>query len=442
MNLRGALDMYAGKAKELLEREGVSIWDKVVVSIGTTAFEAIILPGPVREDVIYLKLPNGYNLAVKVDRIKSIKKIATITPKYTLPKMLVTAREDLPEVSIIHCGGTIASRIEYTTGAVAPAFSAEELSNAIPELFSIIKPRLTMLFNIFSENMTPKHWIEIAKTTYRELLSGAKSVIITHGTDTLHYSAAALAFMLRNLKGPVVLTGAMRSSDRPASDAPTNLIASSIFATKSDVGEPVILMHGTPDDTCFFAHRGVRCIKLHSTRRDAFRSIGIPPIARVDIREQKVDILYPHHKKTTEIESELKAVFEPKTAIIFIYPGMPQDIIDSFTDRNYRGLVLVGTGLGHVPEYMFESIQRAIENGIIVVMTTQCLLGGVYLDVYETGRKLKTLGVVSGRNMLPHVAYIKLGWLLAQDIPEAEVKDLMGKNITGEIVYQESPVYF
>lgn len=434
--------MYRGKAKELLEREQVNIWDEVIVSTDSIAFKAIILPGPTTEDLIYLKLPNGYNLAIKASKIRSIKKIRTVASKYTLPKLQTTIHESLPEVAIIHCGGTIASRIEYSTGAVAPAFSLEELSNAIPELFSIIKPKLTMLFNIFSEHMTPNHWIEIAKTAYKEFHSGAKSVIITHGTDTLHYSATALAFMIRNLRGPVVYTGAMRSSDRPASDAPTNLIASAIFATKSDIGESVIVLHGSPDDTCFFAHRSVRCIKLHSTRRDAFRSIGIPPIAKIDIDTQNLDILYPHYRKVHEAEPILKAAFELKTAMVYIYPGMPSEVIDVLVDRNYRGIVIAGTGLGHVPEYLFSSIQRAIEAGIIVVMTTQCLWGGVYLDVYETGRKLKAIGVVPGGNMLPHVAYIKLGWLLGQNLSETEIKDLIRINLVGEMVHQESPAYF
>lgn len=433
---------YKGKAKKFLAERGLDIWDKVVVSTETSTFEALILPGPPTEDIIYLKLPNGYNLALKIDRIKSLRKIGSISPSYTLPRMHVSIQQNLPEVSIIHCGGTIASRIEYSTGAVAPAFSLEELSHAVPEIFDLIKPKLTMLFNIFSEHMTPTHWMTIAKTAYKEFISGARAIIVTHGTDTMHFSATAIAFMLHELPGPIIFTGAMRSSDRPSSDAATNLIASAIIASKSDIGESLIVMHAGLNDTDFFAHRGVRSLKLHSTRRDAFRSIGIPPIAEISIARQKISILYPHYKKISNETPKLSAAFEPKTALVPIYPGMSPEIIETLIDKRYRGIVLAGTGLGHVPDYIFKPIQRAIEEKIIVVMTTQCLWGGVYMDVYETGRKLKQIGVIPGKNMLPHVAYIKLGWLLGLDLPDEQVKTLLGKNLLGEIINQESPLCF
>jgi len=433
---------YKGRAKEFLERNAIKVWDKVIVTTKNSSFEAIILPGPETDRFIYLKLPNGYNLALNINRIMSLRKIGSISASYTLPKMHVSIMENLPEVSIIHCGGTIASRIEYTTGAVAPAFSLEELSHAVPEIFSIIKPKLTMLFNIFSEHMSPHHWLRISEAVHKEFVSGARAVIITHGTDTMHFSAAALAFMLDNPRGPMIFTGAMRSSDRPASDAATNLIASALLASESNIGESLIVMHAGPHDTIFSAHRGVRSIKLHSTRRDAFRSIGMPPIAEIDIEKRAIRIIHSNYRIPSNSEPKLLSAFEQKTALIYVYPGIPSDIIDMLVDKKYRGIVLAGTGLGHVPEYLFESIKRAVDEGTIVVMTSQCLWGGVYLDVYETGRRLKSMGVISGRNMLPHVAYIKLGWLLGQNLPEEKIKHLIEKDLRGEIISRESVVSF
>ncbi len=428
---------YKGLAKKLLEKFKVGIWDDVQVCLDDgSIINAIILPGPETDRYIYLKLRNGYNVAYAVTRIKSIKKLGSISPKYTLPKMKVEKKKNLPPIALIHCGGTIASRVEYATGAVAPAFSPEELSHAIPEIFEIANISFVELFNIFSENMRPHHWIEIAKRTAREFENGAKGVIITHGTDTMHFTSAALAFMLENLPGSVVLTGAMRSSDRPASDAATNIIASIRFAFSADIGESVIVMHGTPSDTLFYVHRGVRCIKLHSSRRDAFKSIGIGPLAVIDEGGCRV-LAERYLKRRAQNELRVHPFFEEKTALLFLYPGIQPETIDFLVDRGFRGIVLAGTGLGHAPEYIMGSIERAIDEGVIVVMTTQCLWGGVFMNVYENGRKLLKLGVIPAHTMLPHVAYVKLGWLLGQDIPNNEVRRLFMENLRLEFVEKE-----
>ena len=426
---------YKGPAKKLLEKFGIDTWDFVRVQLKDITIEALILPGPETDRYIYLKLPNGYNIAYDVSKIVKIDKVKSIKPKYSLPKMKITILKNLPSISIIHCGGTIASRIEYSTGAVAPAFSPEELSNAVPEIFKLARVNLIELFNIFSENMEPKHWIEISKAIQKEFLNGAKGIIITHGTDTLHYSASALAFMLENLPGPVVFTGAMRSSDRPASDASINLIKSVIYAIKSDIGESTILMHEKPDDTSCLVHRGVRCIKLHSSRRDAFRSIGTTPLALI---RDDVKILTDEYIKTKNLEEFcVHPYFENKTALVYIYPGIHSELIDYLVDRRYRGIVLVGTGLGHAPTEIHNSIQRAIDENIAIVMTTQCLWGGVFMNVYETGRTLLRMGVIPAHTILPHVAYVKLGWLLGQNYDISEIRNIMQRNLRMEIVERE-----
>ena len=429
---------YKGSAKKILKKFQVDIWDivQIVLDDGST-IRAVILPGPETERFIYLKLENGYNVAYAVSRVRSIKKIGNLSPKYTLPKMKIVKKESLPSLTLIHCGGTIASRVEYATGAVAPAFSPEELSHAIPEIFDLADIRIVELFNIFSENMRSEHWIKIARTVVREFEQGARGIVITHGTDTLHFTSSALAFMLENLPGPVILTGAMRSSDRPASDAASNVIASVRFAVSANIGESIVVMHGIPSDTVFYAYRGVRCIKLHSSRRDAFKSIGIPPVAIIDEERYRI-VARRYLKKKSVDELEVKPFFEKKTALVYLYPNISPEIIDFLVDRRFRGIVLVGTGLGHAPEYIVNSIRRAIEEGVIVVMTTQCLWGGVFMNVYESGRKLLKIGVIPAHTMLPHVAYVKLGWLLGQNIPNETVKELFLKNLRLEFIERES----
>lgn len=128
--------------------------------------------------------------------------------------------------------------------------------------------------------MKPKHWIKIAHEVAKSLNSGDSGVVVAHGTDTMGYTAAALSFMLRDLGKPVILVGAQRSSDRPSSDAAMNLICSVRMST-SDVAEVMVVMHGETGDTYCLAHRGTKVRKMHTSRRDAFRSINDVPIAKV-----------------------------------------------------------------------------------------------------------------------------------------------------------------
>ncbi|MEX0569445.1 MAG: Glu-tRNA(Gln) amidotransferase subunit GatD [Candidatus Njordarchaeota archaeon] len=428
---------YIGLAKKFLDTNNIKEWDIVKIYLDDFSLVAVILPGPETENHIYLKLRNGYNIAYKVTKIRKIEKIGEIKPKYTLPGMRMIIKKELPTVTILHCGGTIASKVEYSTGAIAPAFSPEELSYAIPEIFDLAKINTRELINIFSENMMPEHWINIATNIEKEFHNDARGIIVTHGTDTLHFTASAIAFMLENLPGPIVFTGAMRSSDRPASDAAVNMISSVRFATSSSVGESVIVMHANPDDTSCFAHRSVRCIKLHSCRRDAFRSIGISPIALIN--NKKISYLTNEFIPISTNKDDLLSnpVFENKTALVYIYPGFPSEILETLIDHKFRGIVLVGTGLGHTPDSLMPVIRRGIQESIIIVMTTQCLWGGVFMNVYETGRKLLRIGVIPAHTMLPHVAYVKLGWLLGQGISKQDILELIQKDLRGEFVQKE-----
>lgn len=334
------------------------------------------------------------------------------------------------KISIIGTGGTIASKIDYATGAVSPAFSTKELLSAMPELKEIAEIETEVLFNILSENMTPKHYIEIAKKTAEVLNRGGDGVIITHGTDTLGYTSAALSFMLKNLEKPVVLVGSQRSSDRPSSDASLNLLSAARLAGSEHAGVFAVMHGSTGDDFCYI-HRGTRVRKMHSSRRDAFRSINEEPLGV--IRGENIDL-----RKGAEIRKrgsgrvEVDAKLEERVALLKSFPGISPQLFRHCAE-NYRGIVIEGTGLGHVPEALFDEIEKAVEKKVAVVMTTQTIYGRVNMRVYSTGRRLLQLGVIPGEDMISETAFVKLMHVLGKTKNMEEVKKLMLTNIAGEI---------
>ncbi|MFQ6135978.1 MAG: Glu-tRNA(Gln) amidotransferase subunit GatD [Candidatus Hydrothermarchaeales archaeon] len=418
--------MYRGKAKEVLG--STKIGDRVIVKKGDKVYRGILMPRSEfgDEEHIVIKLDNGYNIGIEVSDItvERVEEGGKIEIKSTPIEISVDKAK--PDVTIIGTGGTIASKIDYKTGAVHPSFSTQDLLNAIPELADIANIKTKVLFNILSENMAPRYWIEIARECAKELNSGADGVVIAHGTDTMAYTAAALSFILKDLCKPVVLVGSQRSSDRPSSDAALNLISAVRVAT-SDIAEVVVVMHSASSDAKCDIHRGTKVRKMHSSRRDAFRSINAIPIGEVgeEIR------IFQEYKKRCEGEVIIDDELEERVALVKICPGIDKDILDYFVD-NYKGIVLEGTGLGHVPENLLESIQRAKEEGKPVVMTSQTLYGRVNMKVYSTGRELLERGVISGEDMLPEVAYVKLMHVLGHAKDYEEAKRLMRTDIAGE----------
>ena len=278
---------------------------------------------------------------------------------------------------------------------------------------------------MLSENIEVHHWQTLAEIIAKELNSGAHGVVVPHGTDTLGYTAAALSFMLKDLTGPVVLVGAQRSSDRPSSDAAQNLMAAARVAATSDIGEVVVVMHGEISDSFSLIHRGTKVRKLHTSRRDAFKTVNGQPLGTVD--HDVINMKEPYQKKTAgtvRVENKM----EEDVAIVYFHPGMKAEDIP-----RKKGLVLMGTGLGHVSTKLIPILQKIIENGTTVVMTSQCLFGRVNMRVYSTGRDLIKAGVISADDMLPETAYVKLMWVLAKAKTRDEVEQLMTTNISGEI---------
>ena len=429
---------YRGKAVDLLKKFDAFVWSDVEIETVEGKYYGLILPRSETADEfhIVLKMPIGYNFGIAVDKIKTIKVIGRKEAHYNIPEKKFPYHPERPRVKLLGTGGTIASRLDYRTGAVIPAFSPGELYGSVPELADYCNLETEKLYGEFSENIGPAHWKGIAEAIGKEIEKGVQGVVIGHGTDIMHHTAAALSFMVQDSPVPIVIVGSQRSSDRPSSDAALNLIHSVKTAAESDIAEVMICMFGPTSDLYGLLHRGTRVRKMHSSYRSTFRTIGDIPIARVS-RETITPIREDYKKRRDDKNVIINPAFEEKVTIVYYYPNMQPDIIDSLVDNGYKGIVIAGTGLGHVNKPMYPALKRARDAGVAVYMTVQTLWGYVQMYVYETGREMMKLGVIPAANMLPEVAYVKLGWALAQTDDLAKVKEIMLNPIAGEITERE-----
>jgi glutamyl-tRNA(Gln) amidotransferase subunit D len=429
---------YKGKALAMLQKYNARVWGKVEIESTRGQFVGTILPRAENTDDthIVLKFFTGYNIGVDVETITEIKEVGYKKAVYQIPEKQFPYSDTKPNVKLFGTGGTIASRLDYRTGAVIPAFSPGELYGAVPELADICNITTEKIFAVFSENMGPEQYKALAIAIGKEIEKGTHGIIIGHGTDTLHHTAAALTFMVQNSPVPIVLVGSQRSSDRPSSDAALNLMHAAYTAGHSDIAEVVVSMFGPTSDEYGFLHRGTRVRKMHSSYRSTFRTIGDIPLAKVT--RNSVTLLkenYHHRRKDNNVT--VLPYFEEKVTILYYYPNMQPDMIDSLVDNGYKGIVIAGTGLGHVNKPLYPAIKRAVAKGVHIYMTVQTLWGYVHMYVYDTGRDLMAMGVVPAHNMLPEVAYIKLGWVLGQTNDPEEVKRMMLTSINDEITERE-----
>lgn len=433
---------YRGASREFLESAGISVGDNVKITKDDIFYEGIILDRAEDADEyhVVLKLTNGYNIGLSIIDAKIELLEKGEKPKIELEAFDIERNPEMHDISIISTGGTVASIIDYKTGAVHPAFTADDLLRANPELLEHANIKGKAIYNILSENMKPEYWVKAANSVADEINDGSYGVVLAHGTDTMHYTSAALSFIL-DTPVPIVVTGAQRSSDRPSSDAYLNLI-NSVTAAKSGIAEVMVCMHGTENDNFGLLHRGTKVRKMHTSRRDTFRSINTSPIAKVQNGNIKILDKELKYKTRNEGEITLKDSIEPNVAFIKSYPGISGEIIDYHIDKGYKGILLEGTGLGHCPEDIVPSLERAKDSGIPVVMASQCLYGEVNMHVYSTGRKLISAGVISAGDMLPETAFVKLIWTLGQTDSQKEVQKIMQTNIAGEIEDKISLKYF
>ncbi len=429
---------YREPALAVLKQHQVQVWSDVEMQTSRGVFKGIILPRSETSDAkhIVLKLRNGYNIGVAVNIIQSIKEVGRKEAHYKIPEKEFPYDEKKPRVKLFGTGGTIASRLDYRTGAVIPAFSPGELYGSVPELAEFCNLETEKLYGVFSENMGPEQWIGTAEAIGREIEKGVQGIVIGHGTDTMHHTAAILSFMVQNSPVPIVMVGSQRSSDRPSSDAALNLIHAVKTAAESDIAEIMVCMFGPTSDQYGLLHRGTRVRKMHSSYRSTFRTISDIPLAMVD-REKITPLRSDFKRRRSDRRVVINTAFEEKVSIVYYYPNMQPDIIESLIDNNYRGIVIAGTGLGHVNKPLYPALKKATERGIAVYMTVQTLWGYVQMYVYETGREIMGLGVVPAANMLPEVAYVKLGWALGQTDDLEKVKEIMLTPVAGEITERE-----
>ncbi|MBU0586179.1 Glu-tRNA(Gln) amidotransferase subunit GatD [Candidatus Micrarchaeota archaeon] len=440
--------MYSSKILAVLKKAGVEIGDIIRVNSGNEEYLGILMPRAGESDDLVIKLESGYNIGIGSEDAKiELKEKA---------KKKKEEKEDVQkrgEVAILGAGGTILSKVEYTTGATFPISNPNDIAAAFPKIKEIASFHSKILFQLFSEDFTPEHWKMIAKSVAEEIKEGAKGVVIMHGTDTLHYTSAALSFALQNLPVPLVLVGSQRSSDRPSSDNESNLL-NAVFLAKSDIAHVGVCMHANSNDSFANFHLGTKARKMHSSRRDAFQSINSLPLARADYQSKKIEPLIPYTKRDEKRKLEMHNHFSSNVAMIYAHPGIKPELIDKLSD--YDGVVFVGTGLCNIPtnpmndkfaNNILPNAKALVDSGIPVVMSTQTIYGRVNMNVYSAGRKIQEAGIIgNGADWTPETAYVKLCWVLGKEKRMEKVRELMMKNVAGEITertnYDEKIVDF
>lgn len=420
---------YKGKIRDFLISNKVEVGDLVKITSELT-FSGILMPRYESGDEshIVLKLKSGYNVGIEFEKIEKLEKIGKVD---TVSENSQTIEKDgkLPKILLLSTGGTIASKVDYRTGAVTPALSATELYEAVPEIAKIANVDAEVLFSEYSENLQPEHWLEIAKKLDSVAESDYTGIIIAHGTDTMHYSSAFLSFALSGFPKPIALVGSQRSSDRPSSDAALNLIAATKFLVKTESTGVFVVMHQNESDDAIACHFGTRVRKNHTSKRSAFQTVGADPA--FVIYEDR--ILKNTQKGFFDVNDyNPKINLDAKVALVKYHPGFDSEIIESLIKLQYRAIIFEGTGLGHVGKTMYDSIKKAKESGMFLGMTSQCIDGRVSMTVYESGRDLLDIGITPLENMIPEVALVKAMWVLGNSKSYDEMKKMMLENYSSE----------
>jgi glutamyl-tRNA(Gln) amidotransferase subunit D len=433
--------VYSKEIESFLRKRKIKIGDRITVTKRSNTLEGILMPrGELGDSLcLVIKLDNGYNTGMKFEkgmRIKRIRRVWSQAKREKEERKMIFDKK-LPTISIIGTGGTVASRVDYKIGGVYASFSAKDIATQVPDLKSIANIETKQAMNIMSEDITPDKWAEIAKYVGKAINSGARGVIVTHGTDTLHYTSAALSFMLRSLPCPVALVGTQRSSDRGSSDSVMNVACAANFVTNSDVAEACVIMHGTPNDDYCLAIRGTKCRKMHTSRRDAFRPINELPLAKIHWLDKKIEIVNKTYRKRNDGKIKTDCKLDPRVALIKFYPGLNPDIFDFYVKKGCKGFVIEATGLGHVATLgkysLLPKIESAVKSGIPVVITSQCLYGRVHPTIYRNLIEVSKRGAIYGEDMLPETALVKLMWVLGHTKNVNKIREMMMTNYTGEI---------
>ena len=423
--------MYAEFLSKKLGDAGAEEGCTLSIETSGKSYKGVLMPHHEfsGEDIVILKVKSGYNIGIRIDESAEIEVVSKPVERVK-PESAEETKEGLKTIVLIGTGGTIASYVDYRTGAVHPALSTSDMINAVPEIKEAANLKAKVLFSIFSENMTVPHWQKLAEAIAEELDGGADAVIVPHGTDTMGYTASAVSFMLGEASKPVVFVGAQRSSDRPSSDASCNLMAAAKFCVEGGRAGVFVVMHDGPGDDSFAVHCGTRVRKMHTSRRDAFKSINVPPVAHVD-KDGKIVFNTPG-RAVSDAKVEARSAMCTDVVLLQFYPGMDPALFHDVVMKS-KGVVIAGSGLGHVNSNMVPLIKEATDAGIIVVVTSQCLNGRTNLNVYNTGRDMLAAGAITVWDMLPETAYTKLMWALANTSSVEAAKVVMQTPLAGEM---------
>jgi glutamyl-tRNA(Gln) amidotransferase subunit D len=427
--------IFKGKEFEVGSRVKVKTFSDETTGVLVESYE----PG-----IILIKLESGYNIGIDRDNIAEIKVLDTTkkSEKKEKQEEMFEMSHKKPIIDLIMTGGTISSSLDVKTGGVKWLTSPGELFKFYPDIFELADIRIINPFMKFSEDMTPEDWQKIAKHVVKSLNDpSVQGVIVTHGTDTLHYTGSALSFMIRNLNKPVVLTYSQRSSDRGSSDAELNLYCAA-KAALSDIAEVMLVGHANLDDEYCFALRGSKVRKMHSSRRDTFRPINTKPLA--EIYRDKIEILSEYNKRKhgKEAKAILENYFQDKTALVKFYPGQDPEILEHYFKLGYKGVIIEMTGLGQVLTEGLRNwvpvIKKLVKRGLVICAASQTIYGTLDPLVYSSGRELLKAGVIYLKDMLSEAALVKLGWVIGKlegekkKYTKEDVEKLMLENISGE----------
>lgn len=421
---------YLGRSLEFLKSNDIAVGDTVKI-LGDLTYSGIIMPRYEHSDDkhIVLKLSSGYNVGLEIDKVEKIEK--TITPEKIIEKkQKLEENPTLPKILLLSTGGTIASKVDYRTGAVTPILTAEELNSSVPELAEMANIDTEVLFSEYSENIMPEHWKQIAEKLIEYSESDYSGIIIAHGTDTMHYTSSFLSFALAGYPIPIALVGSQRSSDRASSDAALNLIGATKFLVECKTNGVYIIMHHDENDETIACHFGTRVRKNHTSKRSAFKTIGDDPayiiINNKILRNSKDDFF-----KVKEFKP--KNNLDTKVALVKYHPGYDPNLLAKIIEMDYRAIIFEGTGLGHVGKPMYDMVKKAHEKDIFLGMTSQCIDGRTRMTVYESGRDLLDFGIIPLENMIPEVALVKAMWAVGNSQNNEEIKKIMLENIASEI---------
>lgn len=418
---------YNGKVLEFLKQNKLKVGDTIKITTDSEQ-TAIIMPRYEHSDDTHLvvKFKSGYNVGLGLDKIKKIEYVSGTEP-FQEPNRPIQHNLTLPKILLLSTGGTIASRIDYRTGSVTPALSAQELNASVPELAEIANIDAEVLFSEYSENITPEHWIKIAQRLDLLAKSDYAGILVAHGTDTMQYTAAFLSFALAGFPKPIVLVGSQRSSDRPSSDAALNLIGATKFITKCRTGGVFVAMHNSENDDDTACHLGTRVRKNHTSKRNAFETVGAKPafiISGGNIEQNFSGKYYTQKDYTPQIK------LDSKVALVKYHPGYDPKLMEHLLELGYKAIIFEGTGLGHVGKSMYDMIKKAKQQNVFLGMTSQCLDGQVNMAIYESGRDLMHFGITPLSNMISEIALVKAMWALGND--DTNIKQTMLKNIASE----------